>query len=624
MEAHSFENGVCKYCGEGEPEPCAHENTHKEENADKRKYTYLPLNDKPEYHSVSVTKTYNTVCDKCLSIVGDAFTESEQLADEKHTYVDSICTKCGYNNICKHVGERKTETVTTDDYQKLSDGSGHIHKITVTENVYCVDCGALLDSKLLSEESTTEPHTEDAACDLCGYMPACKHNTVTYTVKQNRVVKDNGNDATHDVETWEVTIRECADCRTELSRNSECINTEKVKHSFNLFYRSEGYKANLEICSQCGYSRPATKEAVWADANSFIQDSTIDLITRWVMNQNGVLTASESLSKLPSVVGNPYNAIKELFKKKVSDDYYSDVMKSILLDMMREKPSSESDTLIDEKLNKVRNLLTVESELVDTDEWEAIVNAEGKNSPLAYLGKFIKGCNELASIAKDVEEVRKACTPYVELLDNVVVNMDFLKGISDSVSKDSELYKASIDLQNELQNELSVFTKCFETATDKIVELGIEKGLEKGMDWLEENMEIELPLLSALSSADKILRTFPNYYVDLNNIVDAKGNMMNLYILRVDVATELMNASWSDSNVSDSVFDVYSQIVDKEFDAVDTYLKEEQKQQEGFLGWVKEVSGKKNNMTAGEWRKQLEEERKIFHEDYFNALEEAV
>lgn len=85
-----------------------------------------------------------------------------------------------------------------------------------------------------------------------------------------------------------------------------------------------------------------------------------------------------------------------------------------------------------------------------------------------------------------------------------------------------------------------------------------------------------------------------------------------------------MNASWSDSNVSDSVFDVYSQIVDKEFDAVDTYLKEEQKQQEGFLGWVKEVSGKKNNMTAGEWRKQLEEERKIFHEDYFNALEEAV
>ena len=574
------------------------------------------------------------VCDKCLSIVGDAFTESEQLADEKHTYVDSVCTKCGYNNKCKHDGEKKTETVITDDYRKLRDGSAHIHKITITENVYCVDCGILLESKLLSEESTTEPHTEDTACDFCGYVPACKHETVTYTVKQNRVVKDYGNDATHDVETWRVTIRECADCGTELSRNSEFVSTEKVKHSFNLFYRSEDDDENLEICSQCGYSRLATKEAVWADTNSFIQDSTIDLITRWIMNQNGILTASESLSKLPSVIGNPYKAIKELFKKKVSDDYYSDMMKSILLDMMGVQTKKKgTEDIIDINEDGYNEFTKYYKKLMGTPLGKKLqenVKEDGIYHDPVYgdfdmnaLNSAIQTCNKVKNKVKSTVnfagELKEEYEAWQNLMNNYAENMAFLCDIASTVSEDSELYKACLELQSEMLNEIGGFANICKITIDKAGADITKKTLNYVMSKVAD-----FPILSTLSKADKILRTFPNYYVDLNNIVDAKGNMMDLYILRVDVATELMNAAWSDSDVSDSIFDIYSKIVDKEFDAVDTYLKEEQKQQEGFLGWIKEVAGKKNNMTANEWRKQLKEERKTFHDEYCNALEKAV
>ena len=250
--------------------------------------------------------------------------------------------------------------------------------------------------------------------------------TKTDTIEQDGIIKNDGNSASHKVETWEITIRKCLDCGLEVSRGSKVINTRREAHSFSRTYNSYGA---VNTCSVCNYSKLSTQNEVWTDMNAFLQESAMDEITRWVMNQSGILTVSESSMKLPAVVGNPYEAIKKAVQQGITKDYYK--------------------------------------------------------------------------------------------------------------------------------------------------------------------------------------------------LVDAKEDILDLYVLRVDVSGELHRAVANNSNATEEIMAIYSNIVDMEFDAVETYLQEQAKQQAGFLGDIGRFFGHGDNYTANEWLGSLHQDRELFTDVYRNAWTKA-
>jgi hypothetical protein len=627
--------------------PCAHEITHKEEDVSKRKYTYFPLADKDGYHSVFVTKTFNTICDGCLSIIGDAFTESEQLDDARHNFVNSICTDCHYENVCKHEGDKRIETITNESYEKIEDGSAHIHTTTVTEMVYCVSCESCIDSKVISEESVTEQHIAGESCDLCGYEPVCSHKNIAIsTIEQDGIIKNDGNSASHKVETWEITIRKCLDCGLEVSRGSKVINTRREAHSFSRTYNSYGA---VNTCSVCNYSKLSTQNEVWTDMNAFLQESAMDEITRWVMNQSGILTVSESSMKLPAVVGNPYEAIKKAVQQGITKDYYTSMMKTILLDMLKEEHTKYSDDLKKfDILKKYRMPDSVDAVfssdiwnneilpwfLQPVDQFNELSPSEAARDLLqnyvigaqifyeAY-DKFDKLLGEATTVlgeAKTVASIMDDYSEWASLMDNYMFNMQFLCSIGVTASPNSELYKACLELQSEMLNEMGGFAEFCTLTLDELSE-HLTKDIMK--DLMKKLEKQNLPLLSLLSRSDKILKSFPNYYSDLHKLVDAKEDILDLYVLRVDVSGELHRAVANNSNATEEIMAIYSNIVDMEFDAVETYLQEQAKQQAGFLGDIGRFFGHGDNYTANEWLGSLHQDRELFTDVYRNAWTKA-
>ena len=198
--------------------------------------------------------------------------------------------------------------------------------------------------------------------------------------------------------------------------------------------------------------------------------------------------------------------------------------------------------------------------------------------------------------------------------------MQLLCRIGATASADSELYKACLDLQSEMLNEMSEFSKFCESTLNELSSHLTKDIMKELMKKLEGQ---GFPLLSLLSKSDKILKSFPNYYSDLHKTINAKEQILDLYVLRVDVASELQNAVINNSNAAEDIMAIYSRIVDMEFDAVGTYLQEQSKQQEGFLGDVGRFFGHGSHYTAADWLKSLNKDREVFSSVYCSAWAKA-
>lgn len=226
--------------------------------------------------------------------------------------------------------------------------------------------------------------------------------------------------------------------------------------------------------------------------------------------------------------------------------------------------------------------------------------------------KFDKALDELKTAA----EIMEGYNEWASLMDNYILNMEFLCRIGASASPDSELYKACLELQSEMLNEMGGFAEFCELTLDKMLSHLTKEAMKTLIKEIEKK---SFPLLGLLSTSGKILKDSPNYYSDLHKRIDAKEDILGLYVLRVDVSAELQNAVTNDSSAAEDIMAVYSMIVDLEFDAVETYLQEQAKQQAGFLGDIGRFFGRGDNYTAADWLKDLHEDQEAFTDVYGNA-----
>ena len=242
-------------------EPCAHQNTHKEENSDKRKYTYLPLSDKPGYHSVSVTKTYKMYCDDCSSYIGEAFTEVEELADAAHNYVNGVCDKCGEvqpTTDCDHSNKNYNDVLDESVALTYANINESTHCVQRSYKRYCADCEAFIENVTKADEPVAHDFGEDDVCE-CGY---CKHIELEKrksdtTVEYQRI---DGDAEYHKTTRTTCYGMYCKACGKLISSLDPVVTTGKEKH----VYKDSGYNNGVSKCV-CGTSNyeNATKGAYY-------------------------------------------------------------------------------------------------------------------------------------------------------------------------------------------------------------------------------------------------------------------------------------------------------------------------------------------------------------------------
>lgn len=148
LEAHSFVNGICEYCGEEQTEEiCQHTETKRVENVDKRTTELKPWSDTD--HKVTTTKYYELHCVKCDAYInGDG---SDTTTDNQpHDFGNGDTCVCGYKNveeICEHIKKEKLEIATKVAYERI-DGDPEMHKLirTQCEGMFCKACGELVSA----------------------------------------------------------------------------------------------------------------------------------------------------------------------------------------------------------------------------------------------------------------------------------------------------------------------------------------------------------------------------------------------------------------------------------------------------------------------------------------------
>ena len=148
LEAHSFVNGICEYCGEEQTEEiCQHTETKRVENVDKRTTELKPWSDTD--HKVTITKYYELHCVKCDAYISSDGSDTTT-DNQPHDFGNGDTCVCGYKNveeICEHIEKEKLEIATKVAYERI-DGDLEMHKLirTQCEGMFCKACGELVSA----------------------------------------------------------------------------------------------------------------------------------------------------------------------------------------------------------------------------------------------------------------------------------------------------------------------------------------------------------------------------------------------------------------------------------------------------------------------------------------------
>ncbi|MDO4384604.1 MAG: C39 family peptidase [Clostridia bacterium] len=271
FEVHTFENGVCKYCGEEQSEEtCQHTNVKQVENTAKKTVDVTPVDDAE--HQITTTRYFELRCADCDAYIGEAPADVST-QNEAHVWDNkNICTKCDYGNDCTHNNSTfhhyaKGDTHT--GYQWTGNGETHyvIKYEVLVECDCCLGCMRFYLSsgtdgesrKLVSAESVTrekERYTETCHitngwtekryfCMYCGYEKVmCDHSSGNTVDRLDRTVEPLYSDITETTHREQYTYnRYCDDCDTYL----ETVLGEvlaPVAHNFG----------NGNTCD-CGYTK---------------------------------------------------------------------------------------------------------------------------------------------------------------------------------------------------------------------------------------------------------------------------------------------------------------------------------------------------------------------------------
>ena len=125
LEAHSFENGACRYCGEVQTaQSCPHAETKRVENTAKQTVELKSAD--ADKHTIVTTKYFELRCAACDAYIGDGDTDVST-DEQAHTMnAQNVCEVCGYGSSCTHnypVHYVKGDTYTA--YKWTGNGDTH-------------------------------------------------------------------------------------------------------------------------------------------------------------------------------------------------------------------------------------------------------------------------------------------------------------------------------------------------------------------------------------------------------------------------------------------------------------------------------------------------------------------
>ena len=264
-EKHAFdENGKCYECGYVK---CQHANlTYTNERAEK---TGVVSALDGLVHIVYENVYATPVCSDCGEVLDEVF-RYEGSPEEKHTFVDGVCSECGFLE-CQHTNAYTEEVCQEWDACNSADDTYHAF---INGNwyyrTYCPDCRTVIytDEKMIDSKLAKHSVDEDGVCWDCGYVSTCKH---TNTVREEERWENDGytavptpvDDKTHQISGYHHWIDVCADCGVIIKRNEVYDDTATFNHTF-----VDG------VCKECGYeclhtatSKKENKQELltWAD-----------------------------------------------------------------------------------------------------------------------------------------------------------------------------------------------------------------------------------------------------------------------------------------------------------------------------------------------------------------------
>ena len=189
-----------------------------------------------EWHSFG--DVYCQECDELLEAHAVIATGRER---NPHTYENSVCTVCGYENACAHTNTQTTTEWGSSQYVPY-DSNYHSLYVNEEETVTCMDCRQVVSFKVL-QTVTVRAYERHAMwnneCEECGYVNACSHENLTRVEDKSSEYLEQcvslGEEG-HSGKLVKVYAYVCSDCGSDYVKDSEEEHTGKVvtrPHAFS-------------------------------------------------------------------------------------------------------------------------------------------------------------------------------------------------------------------------------------------------------------------------------------------------------------------------------------------------------------------------------------------------------
>lgn len=301
VEAHEFDGSVC-FCGfyanMANVQTCAHAHVHevfvKFDNWDMSDAVFV----EEEGLCVQIAgyALVNTYCDDCGMVIASTykFVNGQHYVHESHDFPQGgdTCTRCGYQNLCKHENAVVGKDHADWQYEKDNGDGTHSYISTVFCYKLCLDCNARF-SETIEYEPVTESHSYDEhnECYICGAVNtnvnACDHLSVATSTFVNYewyggsnpvYVDENYHEMEMLVNTYSYDY--CTYCGQRLGF-SELVSQEKktvqLPHSVSMYDHGYCWECDHMVKTEyCAHDPEYIYYEPWINFNSLVEGGVRD------------------------------------------------------------------------------------------------------------------------------------------------------------------------------------------------------------------------------------------------------------------------------------------------------------------------------------------------------------
>ena len=237
---HSWENGVCRYCGA--ENTCEHIHTYRSYDFDWDTVSYEYVD--ARHHKVTGKATVYDYCEDCGIRLNEKVEENYEKT-YSHNWVNGVCQQCGKENTCQHIHTYSYYNFNWDmvSYEYVDAGN---HKVTgpATLVEYCEDCGIRVKETPVEHYDELYSHYwVNGVCEECGAENTCQHKNTypDYDFDWETVSYEYVDDGHHKVTGRATVYDRCRDCGAR-------INETVDEH----YERLEGHYWVNGVCEECG------------------------------------------------------------------------------------------------------------------------------------------------------------------------------------------------------------------------------------------------------------------------------------------------------------------------------------------------------------------------------------